>query len=152
MLVKYHVLAAGLALITFPFIGWFYALVIALSAVLIDFDHYLYYAVRFGDWNPMQAYKWYIKKYFHDIEYEEGVKHLLIFHGIECWVLLLMLSCLHIFFAYVLMGVALHMILDLIKLIYDGEEVWPKLSQILVYKHIMNNIKPKDLNSMEYLI
>ena len=81
MYVKYHItiglIATLIILLAFPPIGWFYALIIFLASFLIDFDHYLWYAVKKGDWNPFNAYRWMIKKtsFFRAMDLKERMKY-----------------------------------------------------------------------------
>ena len=148
MLVKYHIIIgliiSGLIWFIFPNIGWFYVLVIFLSSFLIDFDHYLWYAFKKKDWNLINAYNWMMKKrdFFKGMLISERYKYktmIMIFHGIECWILILLLIFIHKIFLFILIGVAIHMILDFIDLIYNKHPLYLKTSQICV--HIKNKKK-----------
>lgn len=148
MFVKYHIiigLIASLALLlAFPQIGWFYALIIFFASFLLDFDHYLWYAVNKKDWNPLHAYKWMMKKvdFFRAMSLKERRKYktfIMIFHGIECWIILILLTFVHKIFFFVLIGVAIHMILDFIDLYVWKTPFYIKTSQ--VYTHIKNKDK-----------
>jgi len=120
-------------------IGLFYVTILFLSSVLIDVDHYIFYAYITGDWSLKRAYYAFV-----NLEESNNKKQLLLFHGVECWIVLLMLTCLHSLFIYVCIGVALHIILDLLFMFDKGMSLFPKLSQIFVYldtKHQIEDFK-----------
>jgi hypothetical protein len=151
MLVKYHILigfiASILIFLLFPQIGWFYALIIFLSTFLIDFDHYLYYAVKKKDLSLKRAYAWFVKhrdqiRKLKPSEREKYKRGIFIFHGIECVALLALLSYVHPLFAYVLAGVLIHMVFDFMDLYTSKEPFYIKISQIYVF---MKNKGKKEL-------
>jgi len=127
--------------IIFPQIGWLAFLIIFLSSVLIDFDHYLYYVVKKKDFSLMNAYAWFIKN--RDIwmalskkEKEKFQQGIIIFHGIECWILLILLTLISRWFLFVLIGVLVHMVFDFIELYKNNSPFYIKFSQ--VYTHRKN--------------
>lgn len=143
MLVKYHILAGFLLSLLiffmFPQIGWFYALVIFLSSVLIDFDHYLFYAIRFRDLSLKRAHCWFLRKsrQLRAMSVQERRKYkfiILIFHGIECWIIVALLISLHKIFLFILIGFMVHMVLDFIDLFIWKMPFYIKISQIYNYK------------------
>jgi hypothetical protein len=106
---------------------------------LIDFDHYLYYAIIKKDYNPRRAVRW----FFHYVEemkklsLEEREKYkmaIIIFHGIECWILLILLVFVHKIFLFVLIGIAIHMTLDFIDLFQRKKSLLYKISQVFVHR------------------
>jgi len=110
----------------------FYIIIFFLSSFLIDIDHYIFYVYMTGDWSITKSYYAFLNLP-ESRDYKNSKKHIWIFHGCECWILLLILSCLHPLFIYVCLGVALHMILDLILLYDKNYPLYIKLSQILVW-------------------
>lgn len=145
MLVKYHIaiglIASILIFLLFPQIGWFYTLVIFLSSVLIDFDHYLWYVYKKKDASLIRAVNFFYEKrdLFLKMDKKERVKYknvIMVFHGIECWILLVLLILVHKIFLFILIGVGIHMIFDFIELYKTGKEFHTKFSQI--YTHTRN--------------
>src|SRR3989344_4483713 len=141
MYVKYHVLL-GLIFsfifwIIFPSTYWFYILVIFLSSVLIDFDHYLYYALKKKDLNLNHSYNWFIEKdkQFRKMPIEKREKYKrvnFVFHGIEFIIILALLIYVHVIFVYILVGILFHLILDFIDLERRKEKKYIKISQIYI--------------------
>ncbi|MFA7707816.1 MAG: hypothetical protein WCX73_02615 [Candidatus Pacearchaeota archaeon] len=114
MLPKAHIiLGAIFSLIAFYFfhLTIIEAGLIFLSSVLIDFDHYMFGAVRNKTLNLKKLYFWHKnlgsshKPMFH------------IFHSLEFLLLILILSFYYHFFLFILIGMVFHSILDLIDLI-----------------------------------
>lgn len=103
----------------FPSVGLLGSMIILISAIfLIDFDHYLYYAFRKKNLNPMKAFNWYIDnwKKFNTLtlEQKKGVYGgVYIFHGIEILTILFFLGIfLSKYFIFVFIGFLFHMFLD----------------------------------------
>ena len=124
--------------ILFPSIGILGLSIIFLSSVLIDVDHYIYYIFKKRDWSLKNAY---------DHCYEEGIHWLklspkkraeykwtpLIFHGVELWLPLLILSYVHEFFLWIFLGISIHLFIDYVELIYRDDSLMSKVSQVYVY-------------------
>jgi len=130
-----------LIIFLFPQIGWLGFSIIFLSSVLVDFDHYLYYVIKKKDFSLRNAYKLFLRqmKLIRRLSYEEKRKYpygIILFHGVECWVILLLLVFINKIFLYVLIGVLIHMIFDFIDLYQNNMPSYHKLSQI--YVHIKN--------------
>ena len=112
MLPKYHILLgvifSGLLYWLLP-LTLFQTLLVFLSAVLIDFDHYLWYVKRKKDWNLKNAYN-YLKKI------SENLKKpmMMIFHTIEFLIFVFLLSYLWKGFSFILIGIVFHSISDLL--------------------------------------
>ena len=92
-------------LILVPFLK-FWTFVVFFAAFFIDFDHYLYYLIKFKNPSVKKAYNYHLP-----ILPDEKIH---IFHTIEFYLLLIALSFLHIFFIFILLGVSFHFILDII--------------------------------------
>jgi membrane-bound metal-dependent hydrolase YbcI (DUF457 family) len=139
MLPKWHILIGFLVTLILKIttslsnaeIGLFF-----LASFLIDFDHYLYYVIRKRDFNPDNAYEWFIEKKQESLKLglEERKKYkkvILIFHTLEFWVLLIVLSAFSKIFLVLLGGVLFHVLLDWMDLAALKEPIYFKLSLIL---------------------
>ena len=130
----------------FPQIGLTAAAVIFLSSFLIDVDHYLYYSIKFNDWNLKNAYRWFIHKSkkwrrLTVMQREKYQRILMVFHGIECLAILVLLILVHKIFLFILLGFLIHLLLDFVDLIRENEPLYSKSSQI--YTYIKNKNKKK---------
>lgn len=110
---------------------------IFLSNSLLDVDHYLYYICHKKDWSLKNSYNWFIQRILKidklsKKEQQRYKKILLIFHGIEFWVILIFLSFFYPFLLWVLLGAVIHMVLDIMEQRKDKELVLGKISQIYV--------------------
>jgi len=152
MFPKYHLIVGLLVslilFLVFPGINLLAAVIIFLSSVLIDFDHYLYYAIKKRDLSLNRAYKWFVRnriKLFQLAPKErENFKDLiLIFHGIECWILLILFSFVSKIFIWIMIGIVIHMILDFFDMFAIEEPFYSKMSQIFV---IFNNKNKKEFD------
>ena len=110
---------SALLLLFFPLIGIMGCVIIFLSSVLIDVDHYLYYAIKKKDWSLRNAYNWFLSK--RDIFLRASKKErakmerlILVLHGIECLAIFALLILVHKIFVFVLIGFVIHLLLDLI--------------------------------------
>ena len=91
---------------------------IFLSSILIDVDHYLYYIFQEKDVSLKKAYKWYLMrlKKYRKLSNKEKDKHknfLLIFHGIEPLLIIYILSIYFPVLFWVFIGFIIHLITDL---------------------------------------
>lgn len=116
MLVSKHIfLGAAFSLI----IGWALQLgnlqiwIIFLASFLIDFDHYLIFCWRTGNWNLRNAYNSHLVV---------GKPTLVIFHTIEFYLLVLGLALIWNWFFLVLLGMIFHCICDYIWMKIAKEE------------------------------
>jgi len=130
----------------FPSLAWWQIFIIFASSILIDVDHYLWYAIKKHDWNLRRAYNWHVEKsiLFKKMSEKERSKYrhqIMILHGIEFWILLILLIFLDEVFLFVLIGIAIHMILDYIDMYRWNVPFYSKISQ--VYTHVMNKRKKK---------
>ncbi len=125
MLPKHHI-AAGFffALLVhlwiFPSVTLFGAVIIFLSTVLVDVDHYMIYLYRKKDFSLKGAYH-----YFIDMSNKlcASKKHrgpLLIFHTVEFLILLIALSFYHWYFSLIIVGIVFHMALDLYFMVQNN--------------------------------
>jgi|SRR3989344_1236978 len=114
------------------------ASIIFLSSFLIDFDHYLFYLYKKKDVNLKNSFNDFIKrgKEYRKLskEQKEELKQpIFLFHGVEFWSILLILSFVNKIFIFILIGIFIHMTLDYIDLYHRKEPFYKKTSQIMVY-------------------
>jgi hypothetical protein len=122
--------------------------VIFLSSFLIDIDHYAYYVITKKEQSLRKAYNYFIeaRKKFISFSQKEKKKYrrpLMVFHGIEFLAILIALSIFNNFFLWVLIGIAIHMILDFSEMYFMKEPFYIKFSQFYVY--ITNKQKEKEI-------
>ncbi len=113
MLPSIHFIASLiLAIILFPFFG-FYSFIVLISGFFIDFDHILFYWFRFKSFNLNRAYN-----YFRDITLKRDIKEykkvFRIFHSVEFITLISILTFYHKIFLILLIGLIIHIIMDII--------------------------------------
>lgn len=139
---KHHIIfgaiIAILIYLIFPQITILNATIIFLASVLIDFDHYLYYFFTRKTLNLKTAFNWFSQKSkaLKKLSKQEKAEYqypIMIFHGIEFWLLLILLSFLNDLFFFILLGIAIHIILDFIEIFYYKFPIYIKLSQIYLY-------------------
>jgi len=141
MLPKYHIITGAiltpLIYSIFP-ITILQATIIFFSSFLIDVDHYLLYIFQTKDLSFKRARKYFIKRRKRWIslplnEREKYKRPIFIFHGIEFWLLLILLTNYTSLIWFVLLGILIHITLDYIDLIYLRASVLSKFSQFYVY-------------------
>ena len=125
-------------------------LIIFLSSVLIDGDHYLWYSFETKDWNPLNAIRWYkqsIPKWFSltPKEREKFKRGVFICHGIFFWIILLVLSFISQIFLWIFIGVMVHMVADWADLIYREEPLYNKIFPCLVIRRNKNKKSLEEL-------
>jgi len=125
-------------------------LIIFISSWIIDGDHYLWYAFEMKDWNPIHAIKWYLASiptwFKMPIREREKFKRgVFICHGLFFWLILTTLSFIHPIFLWILIGVAIHMVADLIDLHFRGEPLYNKILPCLVIRRNKNKKGLKEL-------
>lgn len=119
----------------FPQIGLIEFVLVLLSTVLIDFDHFTYYLYKKKDWNLKKAFNWYLKdsKRYLSLSRKQRDKYYTGFcflHGIEILIALFLLgSFVSFYFYYILIGFSFHLFLDLIDQIILNKRI-DKLSII----------------------
>jgi len=123
MLPKYHIILSlifvALLYLILPSLNLLELTIIFFSAVLIDFDHYLYYVYKKRNLSLKKAFKWFLKlrdkylsipkskrsSYFHSF---------CIFHASEPFILLIILAVFFPLFLFILLGATFHLLLDFI--------------------------------------
>lgn len=147
MLPKWHILYGfvfSIILISFLSFSVFAGVIIFLSAVFMDIDHVLMCIFESKSLNPVKFYSWALKRrdIWLNMDSRENYKFpSCVLHGIELIAVLVVLSYLHIFFLWVLLGVLLHLILDILELIYTKQHISYKTSQIWLWQRNKNKKK-----------
>jgi len=147
MLPRYHIfygfIFSLIIFYTFSEIDLTSAIIIFISSVLIDVDHYLFYAFTKKDLSLKNAISWFNEenKKFLKKPFKERMKLTdqvpCIFHGIEALIILFILATFSEVFLFIAIGFIFHQILDFIFLIYNGFTIKHLGSQtynILKYK------------------
>ena len=130
MLPKWHILFGFI----FSFIIFIYFdltlvsfLIIFLSSVLIDVDHYLYYVYKKKDLSLKRAYKWFLKleKKINSFPIKKRRDYWLAFcilHSIELISILLFLGIIFNlnFLRFIAIGFLFHISLDIIFMLHDS--------------------------------
>ena len=146
MLPKWHILISflsALILVLFFSLPLTAGIIIFLSSVLIDIDHYLIYIYQTKNLSLQKAFNWAISegKKWCKLSKQEKRKYkmrIFLFHGIEFLVLLALLAKFHIFFFWVIIGFLIHMTADMIDLKQKGFPLYAKISPILVWQKNKN--------------
>ena len=141
MLPKYHILfgfAFVYILVQFFNFSLFAGLIIFLSSVLIDVDHYFKYIIKKKKFHLIKFYKSEIRRTekWRKLKQQQKSKYKLpqfVFHGIEFIAILLLLSFINKFFLWILIGVVFHMVFGYISIIYFQDPIYLKFSQIYIY-------------------
>ena len=150
MLPKWHILFGiifSLILYLFFQISLLNSLIVFLASILIDVDHYLSHAFKEKDLSLKRIYKSSVKRRekwmnFSVKEKKEYKLRPFIFHGIEFWIVILVLSFFHKIFLYIFLGIMIHMFFDFIDMIYCKDPFYAKLSQIYIWIRNKNKKDP----------
>ena len=104
----------------FPQIGFISLGIIILSSVLIDVDHYLWYVRKKKDYNLKNAYNWFVEIVKKGLSFPRLERNLFysgfcFLHGIEFLFILSIFGIfLSEFFLFIFLGIALHLLLDIV--------------------------------------
>lgn len=119
---KWHIIFGvcfiGIVYLLVPNLSIIGLIIIFLSSILIDVDHYLYYVYKKRDWSLLKSYQWFLrkKKKLDNLTKKQRTKFYTGFaflHGIEILLLLLLLSTfLSNYFFCIFIGFSFHLILD----------------------------------------
>jgi len=101
-------------------------IIIFLSSILIDIDHYLLYAYRKKNLSLVKAWKWHIFLHNNPREAQKQIPFLHLFHTIEFLVLIFILSFFYKVFLWIFIGFIFHTFLDILDMkkrkTYGGRE------------------------------
>ena len=142
MMPKWHVLLGGmfsLFLIALFNFTWINGLIIFLSSVMIDLDHYFLYVLRKRKLSPKRFWRESLKKIkiWKGFSKEEKKLHKeahFLLHGLEMLLVLLVLSFFWKVFFFIFLGFSFHILLDLLNKILARESLASKLSQIWLWQ------------------
>ena len=81
---------------------------VLISGIFIDIDHYLWYVIRYNDWNIKHA----VKHFESDGNVDDP--SIFIFHTMEFIVIIFILSLFYNEFFYILIGAVFHIIPDIL--------------------------------------
>jgi hypothetical protein len=99
------------------------ALLIFLSSIFIDVDHYLLFAIRNKDFSLKNAYKTQKNSYLEHKKNKTKTitekKILHVFHTLEFFIFILILSYFWNIFFFVFLGMLIHTIFDMIEMFHD---------------------------------
>lgn len=104
----------------FPQIGIFGAGIILLSGFLIDADHYIFNIFKEKDLNLKNAYRWHLIKgiKMRKLSKEERGNYkneILILHGFEPLIIILLFSFLWFPFIFIFIGFTFHLVIDVFE-------------------------------------
>jgi len=104
-------------------------LIILISNILIDADHYLWYILRFNSYDLVKAFRFSKDK---KLRLKYG-RLLHIFHTAEVLILIIILSFYSEIFFLVLIGVVVHLLLDIIDLLLIRKHINLRIWSFLEY-------------------
>ena len=150
MLPKQHIIYGAifsLALfILVPQVTLTKAIIVFLAAVLIDIDHYLFYVIDKKDFSLKNSFKWYKKHAKNWLKMspttrEKYKRPVILCHGIEFLLIILILSLFSQTFLFISVGVLFHFTLDFHQAKIDKEPFYVKFSQL--YTYFKTKTKPR---------
>lgn len=132
---KWHILIGFITsyiLVYFFEFPIFAGVIIFIASWIIDLDHYFWYALETKDWNPFHAIRWYIKTNPKWLALTPDARKkfkygIFIYHSLLLWIILIMLSSIHPVFLWILIGIGIHMVADLIDLNLLDEPLYVKI-------------------------
>ena len=155
MFPKFHLLSGLIGSIIlfllFPNISRVGILIFFAASFLIDFDHYLYYAIKQKDLSLKRALKWHYKKAekFKKLKAKERKKYnssFYCFHGLEWIILFLLLGAYWNFlFYFVAAGMLFHLVFDWFEIILGKRKIH-RISVILDYFQSQNSSRQQSTN------
>ena len=124
-------------------ISFISASLIFLSSFLIDLDHYIYGAYKKKTLRLTKIYSFFIgqRQKWRSLSYEQKKKSefpILIFHGAEFFLLILLLSLKLPILLFVFLGGIFHMLLDYMDILWNRDPLYVKLSPAYVYLNNKN--------------
>ena len=136
MFPKYHIIFSVIISIFLYFLNLdlLFVLLFFFSSILIDVDHYFLYIIKKKSFNPIKAYKYFKNKLNgKNKKYQKPRIQLFIFHTIEFFILLLILSFFFNFLWPILFGCLFHESVDLIYALFKKHRKYKKANSIILY-------------------
>ena len=126
--ILYGLILSLFFLLVFPSIGLTKISLFFLSSFLVDVDHYFYYVFHKKDLSLRNSYMWFVRRTKElrkvpSSKQKEFKKIILVFHGVESWIVLLLISFYYPIFYYILSGFVFHLFLDWVD-IYQKRRGW----------------------------
>lgn len=145
---KYHISVGAIISVILFFIFQLTILqasIIFLASFIIDIDHYLLYVFKTKDFSIKNSINYFYERRKNWLKLNLNERKIrkravFVFHGIEFWILLAFLNYYFSFILFILIGIAIHMILDYIDIIYNKDSLYTKFSQLYVYFSNMKKI------------
>jgi hypothetical protein len=142
MLPKWHVLFGALfsLFLFFSFdIGWIASVIVFLSSVFIDIDHYALYVLQERKIHPIGFWDWSMKKHLmlKTFSREEEKLHKeshYVLHGIEILLILVVLTFISEFFLWIFLGFGIHFLPDVLDVVNCKSLLAGKTSQIWLWQ------------------
>ncbi len=135
MLPKYHIIFSIIAatILLLLKINYLFIILFFLAAILIDIDHYFFYIIKKKNFNLSKAYR-YFRYELNKARIKKTPQTLLfIFHTIEFFLLLLILSLFLNFFWPIFFGCLFHEAIDLIYEPFKKHKKYIKAPSLLLY-------------------
>jgi uncharacterized protein YqhQ len=110
-----------------------FCLLFFLSAFLIDVDHYFYYVKEKNDLNLRNAYYYHKNYLVKELRRRNQKEVLMVFHTIEFFILLFVLSILFSFMLPVFLGSLFHEVTDLIYDLTLKEKKYKRAFSLIYY-------------------
>jgi len=144
MLPKYHIILglvfSIILILIFPQIGILGFLIIFLSSVLIDVDHYLSFAYNKKDFSLSKSYVWHLEqKKLESAKVKKGIREKGFFHPLHTIEFLILLAILSFFSQitfFIFIGILFHSLNDFIDLVNTDRlyHRWFFLTEYLIKK------------------
>ncbi len=130
---KHLIICIILTILLFPSYSYSSFLVFLLG-LLIDIDHYLWYSIKYKDFNPKSTY------FFHKKRLKlKTVDRLHIFHTSEFWLIILILSLNYYIFPLVI-GLVFHLIMDFSEMPLNSKNLRSTSFIFWIYKNSFRNL------------
>lgn len=138
MLPKVHFIVAVIVSVILALLGWqwWQLALFFIASFFIDVDHYIWFIYNKGSWSLVRAYIHFrnLSKQRRKSKKQKQRAHLLIFHTIEAFIVVVVLSLIlfRIFFP-ILLGMIIHYALDFIDGIVYREKKYKRTFSLICY-------------------
>ena len=144
---RFHFLACTILTIIFYPVFGLYSLLVFIGGFFVDADHYLYTAIVTRNIGLKKAYL------FYKTPWEKRKLILHVFHTVEIWALLLVMSFFYKEAAIISAGLVIHMIMDFFdsyRLGYQVSDIratsileWIKKRNTMTYSPLFNHLRKR---------
>ena len=143
MLPKEHFAYAVIPAIAIYFYNPFYAILFLASTILTDIDHYIAYVLAFKKYNIISSINFYPEKLRPYLK-RTNANVFLIFHNIETFIILLIISAFFPPAYFIFFGISMHYLLDLCC-DYVINKRFPREESAVLYLFKKNKFSLKDV-------